>query len=587
MRPVKAIKTLAILALAAFILPVFVPTFILPPARAHVSYNPSPADILHAPLSNMGFLAFTEATGNSSQLTTSPGVSFPSPSANNKGPDAIRQNALRFINDTSYFPQTETSIAVDPTNTDHVVGGFNDQKFFFCRALQSECFLTGFSVTASGFTVSADGGASVLKGGDIPVLNSSISLVPMFAFGDPTVVSGGNGVFFYSSLSVSIFGANGVMVARSNPNLFDPNVSCTTPIFSPTANPCWTAILIFGNPDFSVNMEDKPVMVFDQGNDPYSGSLYIGWTHFSFIFGTSVSYLARCNSALDSCTMLAGGTLPPLSGNDRFADFTTPAVDAKGNVYVSWCDYGTVSTFGPVTCKVRSSPPGGASFGSTTTILSFMGAGTTLPTDTFTQAFATEQFRTSSLPYFSVDKSQQSTSGNLYFTIQVCTSGRYVVIHNRGFAQDNPGTCGLSSILFSSSGDGGSTWSWPAVISQQAVNVQPTITVDPVTGNLFVLYYTTQFDPFNHRIDVVALKSMNGGSSFRQIRVSSASNEPDSDPNMFNYINGFGGSWTVPQYGDYFQATSIGGTLWVLFTANYAVEQGTFQTDPFLSVQHA
>ncbi|HKW43183.1 MAG TPA: PKD domain-containing protein, partial [Thermoplasmata archaeon] len=46
--------------------------------------------------------------------------------------------------------------------------------------------------------------------------------------------------------------------------------------------------------------------------------------------------------------------------------------------------------------------------------------------------------------------------------------------------------------------------------------------------------------------------------------------------------SGFGGSFVVPQYGDYLQATAIGGTIWAMVTANYAVEQGTFQTDMWL-----
>jgi len=55
---------------------------------------------------------------------------------------------------------------------------------------------------------------------------------------------------------------------------------------------------------------------------------------------------------------------------------------------------------------------------------------------------------------------------------------------------------------------------------------------------------------------------------------------------MYNYIrpNGVGGSFTVPQYGDYIEATARDGTLWVLFTGNYQSEAGTFHTDPFLAV---
>ena len=153
---------------------------------------------------------------------------------------------------------------------------------------------------------------------------------------------------------------------------------------------------------------------------------------------------------------------------------------------------------------------------------------------------------------------------------------------------DNPGDCGQSAVLFTQSTDGGRSWSSPTTLSHPAVNDQSYVTVDSQTGTIYDVYYTTQYDTFNHRIDVVASTSNNLGKTFSQQRVTSVSNEPDSDPNMYDYIvrSGFGGSFTVPQYGDYFEATALGGTLWVLFTGNYAVEAGTFQTDPFLAVSH-
>src|SRR5947207_12355973 len=93
------------------------------------------------------------------------------------------------------------------------------------------------------------------------------------------------------------------------------------------------------------------------------------------------------------------------------------------------------------------------------------------------------------------------------FRSQICTSGRYIDLRSPAFGLDNPGLCGLSSIVFSRSTDGGASWSTPAIVSDPAANIQPYITVDVMTGHLFILYYTTKFDPFNHRIDVVALIS--------------------------------------------------------------------------------
>jgi hypothetical protein len=585
----KIVKFPTITALAVvLLLPTLVPTLgPAPTGPARVSYNPAPGDIYHAPLSDMGLLGLSFVAYHANFSTpVGPLVTASAASSSNpqNGPQTISQNALRFINDNSYFPQSETSIAVDPGNPSHVVGGFNDPKFFFCISLPSDCDSPSAPVSLSGFTVSIDGGLSVLKGGSLPNLNVSASPFPFVPFGDPVVAPSPDGNFFYGSLGLAPFGGNGVMIAKSNPNLFDPNVSCATTYSSPTTNPCWTIVFVSGSPSISLTIEDKPVIAVDQSNSPYRGSVYIAWTHFNFFLFTSTSYLARCDNNLNFCTMLAGGSLDPVSGTDPFADFSTPAVDGKGNVYLTWCNIGTARTFGPITCKVRSSPPGGAAFSGTTTILSFMGSGTMLPGASYTRGFATEQFRTASIPWLSVDTSSRATSGNLYFTITVCSSGRYNALRDPFYGADNPGNCGLSSILFSRSIDGGLTWSAPAALSSPAVNTQPYITVDPASGHVFVVYYTTQYDPFNHRIDIVAQESIDGGSTFHQFRVTRVSNEPDSDPNMFFYLSDFGGSWTAPQYGDYFQATAIGGTLWVLFTANYAVEHGTFQTDPFLAV---
>lgn len=490
--------------------------------------------------------------------------------------------------DNSALPQSETTIAIGSNNSSRVVGGFNDANFLLCGVIPLECG-GSFAASLSGFTTSEDGGITVAKGDHIPDLDVNGTL--LVSWGDPSLTASVDGNFFYASLAIDprnpILG-NGIMIAKSNSNLFNRNVSCTTTLFNLASNPCWTAVLVFARIGFpTFTFEDKDRIAVDRDPaSPFFGSVYIGWDHFS-IDGTSSSYLARCDGNLTSCMMVSGASQPILSGSDLFVAWTTPVVDKNGNVDVAWCNFGTFITFGPVNCKIRSSAPGGTGFGQTQSILSYMGPGTTLPNDTVVIGWATEQFRIASgLISIAVDTSP--LSGNLYFSVQVCTSGHYYVIP-REFtlgAADNPGNCGRSAVLFTRSIDSGLTWSSPVALSKPAVNDQPFITVDSTTGQLYVLYYTTQFDPFDHRTDVVASISGNGGQNFHQLRITKVSNEPDSDPNMYNYLvpNGLGSSFVVPQYGDYFEATARNGTLMVLFTANYAVEAGAFQTDPFLAV---
>src|SRR6266702_3948155 len=373
MKPLKVFKVLAIITLAVVLMPLVIPTLSPFSVGGQVSYNPPPGDIFHAPISGMGLYRIVMLQDNVSAMiggsATSSSVSNPSgPQARGNGLQSINQRALRFINDTSYFPQSETTIAVDPSNPQHVVGGFNDAKFLFCQVFSADCTPSGSPASLSGFTVSIDGGLSVLKGSDIPDFNiTAISfpptVFPMIAFGDPTIVPSGDGNFLYSSLATSRDGGNGIMIAKSNSNLFDPNVSCVTSNIAPTVNACWKEIFVYGRTSiFSPTLEDKPVMAVDHGKGVYSGSVYVGWDHFTFGRATSSSYLARCEGDLNSCTMLSGGQVVVLSDTDLFTAFTTPVVDGNGNVYVTWCDYGTFTSFGPVACKVRSSPPGGTSF---------------------------------------------------------------------------------------------------------------------------------------------------------------------------------------------------------------------------------
>ena len=538
-----------------------------------VSYNPPPAQNFHAPISDMGLVGIANQTSAVLTIDTSSHVNDSSAT----GVEPIHQNALRFTTDISYSPQTETTIVVDPNNPSHILGGFNDQKFLVCRVIRTAC-IGSIPGSGTGFTISTDGGKSIAKSDDLP----SVFLGPFLynSFGDPSAAATTDGNFFFSTVAFSIEGF-GVLISKSNSSLFDPSVSCNTLQLEPTSNPCWHSVLIFPTQSFTPTMEDKPLLAVDRDlSSPFFGSVYVAWDHF-FDDGTSASYMARCTSDLSTCVMVSGGDQPVLSGRDLFVSFTTPVVDKNGAVHVAWCNYGTFVTFGPVLCRIRSSPPGATSFGPVTTIFSFMGAGTTLPRDTVTIGWATEQFRTASIPFLAVDMSPKTN--NLYFAIQACSSGHYYVIRSF-FARDTPGDCGLSDVLFSVSTDGGSTWSFPTNIANPAVNDQPFVTVDPVTGHVFVFYYTTQYDPFNHRIDVVASMSSTGGNRFKQIRLTTVSNEPDADPNMYFYFSPAGGALSVPEYGDYFQAVASGGTLWVLFTANYAPEVGTFQTDPFLLI---
>src|SRR2546425_5350041 len=550
-------------------------------AEAAVSYNPGYAAKFHAPLSSMGLVALNNAPPRRASGDSRPG---PSPA----DVPSVPVNAVRFTTDTSYLPQTETTIAVDPSNPAHVVGGVNDFRWFYCSPPSSLPCPSGWTDSLSGFTVSADGGRTVLKSDAIPSQTKMVAdrfgvFHPelMISWGDPSLAAGVHGEFFYASLSISETSfANGIELAVSTANLFVPSNACTTPLGNPTTNPCWQATMVYANlTDGALSFEDKDLLAVDRdSSSPFYGDVYVAWDHVK-PSNTAESWVARCTPAL-TCTMISGGGTPPLSGGDLFPAFTTPAVGTDGAAHFTWCNYGTFTDLGPISCRVRSTAPNGGAFGTIATIMSFEGFGTTFPAVNGILGLSTEQFRTDSIGAVAVDTSLGSN--NLYFTIAACTSGSYYDF----YAPHLPGNCGAASIFFSRSTDGGASWSFPTIISQSGQNVMPWVTVDPVNGNVVVAYFTTQFDAFNHRIDVVASVSTDRGFSFGAVRLTNVSDEPNADPGLFNNTapSGSGGALFAPQFGDYLQAVALGGQIWVLFNGNYASELGTLQLDPWLVV---
>src|SRR5437879_10947544 len=116
----KVTKYLTLIIIGLIVLPSLTP--ISPktnPGPTMTSYNPGPAASFHAPLSSASIIAVAGARPNVQTALSSPSQ-FTTPS----NLQTIHQNALRFINDSSYFPQSETSVAVDPNNSNHLVGGF-------------------------------------------------------------------------------------------------------------------------------------------------------------------------------------------------------------------------------------------------------------------------------------------------------------------------------------------------------------------------------------------------------------------------------------------------------------------------------
>ncbi len=544
------------------------------PAASHGAPNPgqplqpTPAQRIQSELSTTGWIAYSRAAQNPAALGAVLGPAAADPAAS-----SVPVNAVRFLNDTSMLPQTETSVAVDRTDTSRVVAGFNDFRGFFCNPAfvgignASRC-PSGYSKSITGFAISADGGATVLKSAEMPGINSSVTASLMYSYGDPKVISAPNGVFYFASLIIDPFnGSNGIELFVNTSNLWNPAVDCWTPFTSAWSNPCWTETIVAGNQGLGpASFEDKENLAVDwDPTSPYYGAVYVSWDHFPGNVTIQTNY-ARCTAAL-SCTILSGGGPEPVSGwANPYADWSNVAVAPNGTVFVSWCNLGTAVAFIPFNCSVAATAAGGAGYTPGGKLVVSFGGYLAPPAY---QGYypinflSTEQFRTTTIPGIT------ATANGVYWVAPVCT--------NAGFYSEffgYPGGCGSSTVLFSSSATG-STWSLATPITNAQIIAQSWITSDPTNNNLIVYYYSSQFDLFNHRLDVMASVSSNGGSSWNNLRVTNVPVEPYDDPLI---PIGF-----APTFGDYFELTAQGGQFWTVFTGTYAAENGTLQLDPFLA----
>ena len=98
---------------------------------------------------------------------------------------------------------------------------------------------------------------------------------------------------------------------------------------------------------------------------------------------------------------------------------------------------------------------------------------------------------------------------------------------------------GITDVYSKYSGDGGITWSNPLrVNNDSAMNHHffPSMTIDPVTGHLFLVFYDRRHY-LDSETDVYLARSTDGGASFDNTRISQSIFSPDSGVFFGDYIH--------------------------------------------------
>ena len=258
--------------------------------------------------------------------------------------------------------------------------------------------------------------------------------------------------------------------------------------------------------------QDKEWLAVDLQDTPYKNFLYLTWTEFDD-YGSSnpldSSRILFSRSTDNGDTWSVPVRISDKAGNCIDGDLTVegavPAVGPNGEIYTAWA--------GPLGIMFDKSTDGGMTWGNDIFISDQPGGW---------DFNVPGIFRCNGLPVTACDTSRTFSRGNIY-----------VLWGDQRNGIDN------SDVFISKSTNGGSSWS-PAlkVNNDNTTRHQffPWLTIDQTTGHLFVIFYDRR-NTTGLATDVYIAKSVDGGESFQNFKISQSSFTPNASIFFGDYTN--------------------------------------------------
>jgi hypothetical protein len=417
--------------------------------------------------------------------------------------------------------QSEVSIAVDSTGLNIVVG-FNDFRGFNRNPISS-----------SGYMHSHDGGVTFIDGGQLPSPgNQALPDGTRFPqiFGDPDVKYLGGCNFIYSSLITKVTGAAGQVGTIGIHRSRDCGRTWQGPIEVPPAtNPGGRVDVGENATDFA----DKELMAVD----PDTGRVMLGWTNFTQTTGTPAVPFQEMSVTFTDNILSANPTFAPrrviFSGSA-----TGAAVEFAGagssNAYMAFRVYTSGVTRRIAVCRstdnaVTWSP-------CIPTSLSFVAMDEVLGND-----------RINENPSLAADASNGPFKGALY------------TVYSNNNLLDG------ADVAFQKSTDGGLTFSPPILLNSRPGRDRaqwfPFVSVDRLTGRIYVFYYDQGIDTSGDLTEVSFLSSDDGGVTWTQ--PAPLSDRP--------FKAGWGNGTSQPNLGDYNQSVAQMATFFAAYATTRQV----------------
>lgn len=314
-------------------------------------------------------------------------------------------------------------------------------------------------------------------------------------WGDPCVLFDSLGNLYYAHLSNPVTGywIDRIVVQKSTDNGITWNDGAGVGLVVP-------------------KNQDKEWLAVDLSQSQYKGNIYMTWTEFDD-YGSSnpndSSRIRFSKSTDQGETWSDAITISDRSGNciddDNTTEGAVPTVGVNGEIYVSWA--------GPLGLMFDKSLDGGETWGTDIFISDIPGG----------WAFTVSGIsRCNGLPITMCDISDSPYQGYIYSC----------------WGDQRNGTTD-TDVFFSRSTDGGETWSPALRVNDDNTNRHqffPWMTIDQTTGIIWGVFYDRR-NTTSTNTDVYVVKSIDGGQSFENFKVSESSFTPTSSVFFGDYSN--------------------------------------------------
>jgi len=269
---------------------------------------------------------------------------------------------------------------------------------------------------------------------------------------------------------------------------------------------------------------DREWMCIDKTNSQHRNSIYVTWVQYDELFTSDPQYKstilsAHSNDGGETWTnaTIISDVLGDCSDMDSSLQGAKPAVGPNGEVYVCWSGLNAI--------YFDKSIDGGNTFGMDRMVTDQVGGW---------DFSVSGVSRVDGCPSIACDISDSEFKGNLYILWSDIRNG-----------DNNP------DVFLKRSEDGGESWSEIINVNDDDSGRQqffPSLTLDPVTGYLYVVFYDRR-KTAGDATDVYLARSVDGGKTLQNFRISKDSFTP---PGVF--------------IGDYIDIAAYNGMIYPIWT---------------------